>query len=351
MRATDWMGSGSAGYQVGMAIVLSLISLTTVWFGFAWAKRASGTEAAIVAAGACAIWYELVYFAPKTLTEVVATHALLPGLYLGRYGEGLGEKKQMLLAGILTGLAMSLRIQLAPAVGFAALYFCYPNWRKRMLPLAAGLLLPVVAFGLVDAVTWSHPFQSFLVYYHRHAHELSVPSLPDTDVGGRAHNVATWYWYLKMSCAHLGPVTILVLMGLRRSPFLGGVALVHLAFHSLFGFGEARYLYPLMPLEITLAALGLVELAQVINARWRSALSPRTIVIGGLAFLVLCSYLLISQHNWSRRAGCLLAFDHLSRDMTLCGVGVYRYGRGGVLEVMRICIKMFRSFFWGEHPN
>ena len=67
MRTTDWMGSGSQGYQWGMAIVLSLISLTTVWFGFAWAKRASGTEAAIIAAGACATWYELVYFAPKTL--------------------------------------------------------------------------------------------------------------------------------------------------------------------------------------------------------------------------------------------------------------------------------------------
>src|SRR5208337_881839 len=76
MRTTDWMGSGSTGYLRGIAIVLSLISLTTVWFGFAWAKRASGTDAAMVAAGACAIWCELIYFAPKALTEVVAAHAL-----------------------------------------------------------------------------------------------------------------------------------------------------------------------------------------------------------------------------------------------------------------------------------
>jgi hypothetical protein len=219
---------------------------------------------------------------------------------------------------------MSLRIQLAPAVGFAALYFCYSNWRKRMLPLAAGLLLPVVAFGLVDAATWSHPFQSFLVYYHTHAHEFSVPSVPGAEVEEGAHGIVAWYWYLKMSCAHLGPVAFLALLGIRRSPFLGWVALIDFAFHSLFGFANIRYLYPLVPLEITLAALGLMELAPAFNARRRLPLSPGTMVGGSLAFLALISCLLVSQFDWSRRSGCLLAFDRLSRDSTLCGVGVCR---------------------------
>src|SRR5262249_4847103 len=44
MRATEWMGPGSAGYLAATTILLSLISLTTVWFGFAWAKRAGGIE-------------------------------------------------------------------------------------------------------------------------------------------------------------------------------------------------------------------------------------------------------------------------------------------------------------------
>jgi len=323
MRSTDWMGAGSAGYQMGMAIVLSLISLTTIWFGFAWGKRAGGMEAAIVAAGGCAIWYELVYFAPKTLTEVVATDALLPGLYLGMYGERLGEKKRMFLAGVLSGLAMSLRIQLAPAVGFAALYFCYLNWRRRTLPLAAGLLLPVVAFGLVDWVTWSHPFQSMLVYFRVHAREFSVPSVPSTEAGEGAHHVATWYSYLTMLSAHLGPVAFLVLMGIRRSPLLGWVALIHLAFHSLFRFESVRYLYPLVPLEITLAALGIVELVPAFNTRRKSPLSSRKIVGGGLTFLALSCCLLIPQLNWSRGSGSVVAFDQLSGDSTVCGLGVY----------------------------
>jgi len=48
MRATDWMGKGSQGYLLGIAVVLSLISLTTVWFGFAWSNQVRGPAAAVV---------------------------------------------------------------------------------------------------------------------------------------------------------------------------------------------------------------------------------------------------------------------------------------------------------------
>jgi hypothetical protein len=48
------------------------------------------------------------------------------------------------------------------------------------------------------------------------------------------------------------------------------------------------------------------------------------IVGGGLAFFALSSCLLVTEFNWSQRSGCLVAFDRLSRDSTLCGVGVYR---------------------------
>ena len=38
MRATDWMGPGSLGYIRAITVLLSLLSLTTVWFGYAWGK-------------------------------------------------------------------------------------------------------------------------------------------------------------------------------------------------------------------------------------------------------------------------------------------------------------------------
>src|ERR1039458_764351 len=74
MRTTDWMGANSAGYLRGVVLILSLISLITVWFAFMWAKRTSGMAAAIIASGCCAVWYQLIDFGGRALTEVVGTH-------------------------------------------------------------------------------------------------------------------------------------------------------------------------------------------------------------------------------------------------------------------------------------
>src|ERR1700722_419962 len=203
MRGTSWLGSGSSGYLLGIIVVLSLVSLAAVWFAFAWCKRASGVNAAIVGAGYCAIWYELIFFAPRALTEVVATHILLPGLYIGVYAEEMAENRRMFLSGFLCGLALSLRIQLAPAVVFAAIYFSRQKRRGRILPLLMGLLLSIVAFGVTDAFTWSRPFQSFLSYFW-----VNI-------VEGRSalYGTQPWYWYLIIIARHLGPMIVPILIG------------------------------------------------------------------------------------------------------------------------------------------
>ena len=67
-----------------------------------------------------------------------------------------------------------------------------------------------------------------------------------------------------------------------------------------------------------------MELSPALNARRKSPLSPKTMVVGGLAFFALCSCILVPQLNWTRWSGNLRAFDELSRDSTLCGVGLYR---------------------------
>ncbi len=128
-------GLSIAGYLLGTTIALSLISLVAVWFGYAWAKRASGTPAAIIAAIACSFFFGFIYFAPKALYEVVAAHILLPGLYLGVYSERLGERKRLFFAGFFCALAACLRMQLLPAIVFAMIYFCYPRWRREFQSL------------------------------------------------------------------------------------------------------------------------------------------------------------------------------------------------------------------------
>jgi hypothetical protein len=314
MRATEWMGPGSSGYLAATTILLSLISLTTVWFGFAWARRAGGIEAAMIAAGGCAIWYELVIFSPRALNEVLAAHILLPGLYLGAYADGRWEKRKLFLAGLFCGLAMSLRIQLFPAVVVAGLYFCWSRWRARTAVVLAGILLPAAVFGAVDAITWSYPFQSFFRYFWVNA------------VEGRSalYGTEPWYWYTLILLAHLGPMLFLALLGVRRSPFLGWIALAILAPHSILPHKEVRFIYPLMPILITLAALGTMEIAKELDRFLKSPIFPK--VIAGIAmilFAVLSVFLAPQFAYWERSGGSMALIDRLSRDSTVCGLGVH----------------------------
>jgi hypothetical protein len=313
MRATDWMGSGSAGYLWATTVLLSIISLTTVWFGFAWAKQASAIEAAVIAAAGCAIWYELVIFSPRTLTEVLAAHILLPGLYLSAFAEGRWEKRKLFFAGILCGLAMSLRIQLLPPVAVAVLYACRSRWRARVPVVLAGILLPVAIFGVVDAVTWSYPFQSFFRYFWINAIE------------GRSalYGVEPWYWYLAILLRHLGPILFLALLGIRRSPFLAWIALAILLPHSLLAHKEVRFIYPLIPILITLAALGVVELARELDHLVKVRISPKVVVAIALAAFALFSAFLSPEFPyWDEKASAMVMVDRLSRDPQVCGLGI-----------------------------
>lgn len=315
MRATAWMGSASAGYLLGTAIVLSLISLVTVWFGYAWAKRASGSPAALIAALTCSFCFGLVYFAPKALNEVVAAHVLLPGLYLGVYGERLGERKRLFVAGLLCALAACLRIQLLPALVFAMVYFCYPRWRERVPAVAAGAAVPVLVFGAADWFTWSYPWQSFIRYF-----EANVVQGP-----GKLFPVQPWYWYLLILVVLIGPAVLLLFHGARRSPFLAIFCAIVVFSHSLIPHKEIRFIYPILAPAITLAAMGIVDLLREIKHGLKFLDNPRWIVAVGVAFLFVSSALLAAQcTDWYRTRWGDGAFDRLSREPGVCGVGIYR---------------------------
>ena len=313
--ASQSPGSSSSGYLLGTTLVLSAISLVAIWFGYAWAKRASGTTAAIIAAIACSFFFGLVYFAPKALNEVVAAHVLLPGLYLGVYGEKLGERKRMFLAGFLCALAACLRIQLMPALLFALVYFCYPRWRARIPAVVAGAAVPVLFFGAVDWITWSYPWQSFILYYKA-----------NTEHGiGREFWPQPWYWYALVLLVLIGPAVLLLFHGSRRSPFLAIFCAIVVVSHSLIPHKEIRFIYPILAPALTLAAIGIVDLLHEIRGGMQFLENPRWVITIGVVFFLGSSALLAAHcADWCKTRWGVGAFDRLSREPAVCGVGIYR---------------------------
>jgi GPI mannosyltransferase 3 len=319
MRATDWLGAGSSGYVAGIIVVLALMSLTVVWFSFMWAYRTSGITAGLIAAGASAVWYEFIYYGPKAYYEIVAAHVLLPGLYLGQFGERIPERRRLFLSGLFCGLAVALRPPLAPAVVFAAAAFSLKNPRVRLPAIAAGILAPIALFGIVDAFTWSYPFHSFIRFFG-----INVMERVKLDSWAIAHQwIRPWYWFLPVLALRLGPMALFALLGARRSPFLGWVALVILLTHSVVGHKEFRFVYPIIPIAVTLAALGIADVLSALSARLPALRSATTAVIAGLA-VCLCSSALLAWFFpvWSRFSGNLIAFQELSRDARVCGLAL-----------------------------
>lgn len=312
MRGTAWMGPGSRGYLTGITVVLSLLSLSSVWFAYAWAKKSSGTAAGLIAAGACATWYQLVYFSPKAFYEVFATDFLLPGLYLGMYGDELPEKKRLVLAGLCLGIAACVRLQYAPAVAFAVLYLCHKKWAARAPALFAGLLIPVIAFGLVDAFTWSYPFQSYIQYV-----QMNVFSGRNAQYGSEP-----WYIFFYALWRTMWPMLLLAVAALRRNALLAWVAAIIVVSHSAITHKEFRFIYPALPIIVTLAALGFVEITAFLSKRLSLLPSLRAVTATGLICSVLISAGFARGMHWDRSSGGLIAFDKLSQDPGVCGVGL-----------------------------
>jgi hypothetical protein len=335
MRLTDWLGEGSSGYLTGVTIFLCLLSLSSVLIGFLWGYQTGGIVAAVLTGITCSVWFELVYFAPKAFTEVVAAHFLLPGVYLGAYGQFLKPRTRFFLAGCFCGSALALRFHLLPAVIFAMVYICRKDWRGRWLPMSAGILGPILAFGALDAFTWSYPFQSFWMNAW-----VNVVEDKSSEFG-----VSPWYGYLlpfiKNWSLFLLPIAFLVILGACRSPILAYLGIVIVFSHSFIAHKEYRFIYPALLIAIILAGLGTAELIKRWRPRWSSlqgmvmTVSVCLVLWTSVSAVLASRYGLFKTNNsfsvvwtapekirWTLYSGNLLAFKELSTEETLCGVGL-----------------------------
>jgi hypothetical protein len=306
MMAVRW--AGGLAHVRAAQVVLSALAITPVAVAFLWSRR-HGLGAAIAAATACAVWFELVLFAPKALSEVVAAHVLVVGVYLASAPKRAG----LAWAGAALALAVALRIHLAPAaLVVAAIAARQEGAAWKALGLGAG---PVaVAAGFLDLVTWGAPFHSYVT-------AVRVNLLEGKS---QMYGTAPWYAYAGMLWSawswSLPAIAALALAGARRAPGAAMCALAVLVSHSLIAHKEYRFIYPAVALCIVLAAVGTGEAVAWIGARTRSRslLAP----VAATSLWVGASVVLAARSpEWTRgRAGLEATIQAGARD--LCGLAL-----------------------------
>lgn len=336
--ATSWLTSSVMAYLIACWTVLSAISLAPVWATFRDTLGAvRSLRAAVVASLMCATWFELVYFAPKALGEVVGGNLLCVGVVLADIVVR-ARKQDMPIARWMVPTAVALltfasmfRIQLAIAsfVAFVVMMRALPR-RSQVIALATGASVIVFA-GLVDWMTWSYPFQSFV-------ENIRVNIL----VGRSAHyGTAPWYAYFHIYAQLWGwwliPILGLAAIGARLRPLLAVCAVAVLVAHVPIAHKEYRFAYPAMVLVIMLASYGAAWVITRIETRVRPRLANLVaaafVSLWVVASLVsadgfhesktrLANSFYNPQWHWTLNRGGLLALRDLGERPDLCGVGL-----------------------------
>ena len=159
-----WLGIDHPAYYVPFVeAVFCVFSLLIPWGLYHFTRHQHGETAGRVALLLGVVSFYLLAFSAKTLTETVAGAILAAALGLaGR--PFIRSDGGAWLFGILLGLVACLRYLYLPALGILWLAVAVAMPSRWALRSAAAAGLALLAYGLLDYLTWGRPFNS--IYMH-----------------------------------------------------------------------------------------------------------------------------------------------------------------------------------------
>jgi hypothetical protein len=305
-------------YIAAVKLVFCALSLSLIWSSYSIGRSVAGERAGLCAAFAAAFWYELVYMAHSPLTTNLAAYALVPALACAM---SRAERPAALATGALVGLALVLRVHMAPAALVLAIA-AWRSWGARPVLRAAiaATVAILLAGGALDWWTWGVPFAGTTHYL-----EFNV---------GRGFaltfGTAPVYWYgAAMIVASCGLYAAALAWGVARPAGtwpLTAAALATLASHTMVAGKAWRYMFLVIPLAIVL-------LAVLVSTRWLERVAPavrrRHAAAAAFALLAISTLGLLNRlpyqnrlYNWGplERDPALAFYRELSRRPGVDGV-------------------------------
>lgn len=246
-----WMNLDSPRiYIMAVKMVLCGFSVSLIFFSYIIGRTIASEKSGRMAAFFTCFWYELIYFAHKPLTTILATY-----MFIGAFACVISYRKRCfpVFCGMLAGLCIVIRIQFLPVVGCLGLYMIY-RWKmiNTVTAISTWLLIIFLA-GMLDSVTWGSPFISF----YRNVQINSFNNVSNL------FGVKPFYWYIQaLSASSAGLFPLVLLWGivkLRHVWQLMVCIFIILIVHSLIGHKEYRFVYTVIPLFLITAAIVMQE--------------------------------------------------------------------------------------------
>lgn len=300
---------------------MAMLWVPVVVAAYRWGGIAAGRAGAVTAGAAVAFWFETLFFSIHPLIDTFATDLFVLGIAL-LYPNILSHRCRF-WGGLVLGIVVVIRVQLVLPV-----FLCVaiehglrlaPQRRAGWWVMLAGIVSGAIALGGLDALTWGMPYQSIIqILWYDIAQKMTT-----------VFGVEPWYYYIGLESyytyAIAGPLVILSFYGARRLPLLGLIAIVIGVSFSCIDHKEERYILPLLPFFLVLAAIGSVMAVQ-----------------GGLSFIRVsqpvaarvCPALWIGlslllgagggfSWHWAATNGLVHAMRIIQADPAACGLGVY----------------------------
>jgi hypothetical protein len=208
-----------------------------------------GPEAALVAGILVAGFPLTMLFATRCMSEV-ASAPLLVGAVLLTMPPATARRAA--IGGMLAGLACFFRFQNGIVAAGLFAFMLARKPRSSAFWYAGGVGLAAAAGGLLDALTWGRPFHSLVTYVEFNLSDRA-----------KAFGVAP-FWFYATSFARSTGVGLAALalgwaLAARRQAALALLLAVYVLAHSLVPHKELRFLMPVVPLSIAVAAAGLAD--------------------------------------------------------------------------------------------
>ena len=261
--------TSGAGLATGLKLLFAALAAATFYPMLRMAQAWVGIFALALLGVTASVFPAGLIYGSRAMAEVASAPFLAWGLWLlwpwgmGRAGKAaaysaepaMGGRwngmRRLILAGVLFGLATLLRYQSGILLAPVLVIVAARRSLRTAAVVAAGMAAVLLPGGLLDWVTWGRPFQSLIVYLRFNL----------VDGGANQWGVAKRGFYLRFMLAANGPVVLILVLGflagLRRTWPVALPVLLFFGVHSAIPHKELRFLYPVLPLFLLCAAVGL----------------------------------------------------------------------------------------------
>jgi hypothetical protein len=231
-------------------LIHALLSLITVYCGYKIAFKLSGERVAKAVGLLLAVFWFMPFMSVRNLVEFVCIIPLMAATWLVIKQEEQTRILPYVWAGVLMGIAFSIRFQTVMFTGGFGLALLFQRKFKEVIIL--GLFFLAVAAGIqgvTDFYIWGKPFVEFQEYVRYNIENA------------QQYIVLQWYMYVLLILGVLiPPVSIFLFFGFlrfwKKHLLLFLPSFIFLVFHSYFPNKQERFILPIIPFIILLGTMG-----------------------------------------------------------------------------------------------